>query len=233
MVSPSLVVERRRLGALWRARSRRARTQRGAAIFIVLLVITLLSALGTYAVRSASLATMASGYSRQQIQTHYIADFAVYALSADIATDPNKHSQNMERGKDCIGFDKVTAPSCAKYSYADLQTAVKATSNSSDLKVLEKSTATVAGSLSQPDVYLEGDMKIEMTDKHPAWPPVQGSQVSSVGGSATLGYVMVTISAEGMVRPKQLTAGTWDTASAMAAGVEQSRANVIMGPVPQ
>lgn len=228
MVSVSVCARRSRVFAV-----RRARRERGAAIFIVLLVVSLLSALGTYAVRSASLAGLASGYSRQQIQTHYVADFAVYALSADIATDPNKHSQNMERGKNCLGYDKVTAPSCAKYSYTDLQTAVKAASNSSDLKVLEKSSATVAGSLSQPAIYLEGDMKIEMTDKHPAWPPVQGTQVSSVGGSATLGYVMVTISAEGMVRPKQTTAGTWDTASATAAGVEQSRANVIMGPVPQ
>jgi hypothetical protein len=225
-------VRYQRLSARILAR-RRVRRSRGAAIFIVLLVVTLLSALGTYAVRSASLADLASGYSRQQVQTHYVADYSVSALSADIASDPNKHSQNMEKGKDCVGYTKITAPSCARYSYTDLQGAVKTASNSGDLKILDNSTASNAGSLSQPDVYLEGDMKIEMTDKHPAWPPVQGTQVSSVGGSPTLGYVMVTISAEGMVRPKQTTAGTWDTASATAAGVAQSRANVIMGPVPQ
>lgn len=192
-----------------------------------------MSALGTYAVRSASLADLASGYNRQQVQTHYVADYAVNALSADISTEPNKHSQNMEKGKGCLGYDKLSTPSCARYSYADLQSVVKSVSKSSDHKVLALSSGTAPGSLSQPGINLEGDMKIEMTDKHPAWPPVQGNQVNSVGGGSILTYVMVTISAEGMVRPKQTTAGTWDTASATAAGVELSRANVIMGPVPQ
>jgi len=218
-------------GQLARRRSRRG--ERGAAIFIVLLVVSLMSALGMYAVRSASLADLASGYNRQQVQTHYVADYAVSALSADISTEPNKHSQNMEKGKGCLGYEKLSTPSCARYSLSDLQTVVKNVSKSGDHKILSASTSTVAGSLSQPGVYLEGDMKIEMTDKHPAWPPVQGNQVNSVGGGSILTYVMVTISAEGMVRPKQNTAGTWDTASATAAGVELSRANVIMGPVPQ
>lgn len=211
----------------------RRRAERGAAVFVVLLVVSLLGALGTFAVRSASLADLASGYMRQQIQTHYVSDYAVYALSADAATDPNKHSQNMEKGKGCVAYDKVTAPTCARYSYADLQGVVKGASNSSTHKILLASSDTVPGSLSQPKVYLEGDMKIEMTDKHPAWPPVEGNQVNNASGSVSLSYVMVTISAEGMVRPKQDTAGTWDTASATAAGTELSRANVIMGPVPQ
>jgi len=215
-----------------RARLARRR-QRGAAVFVVLLVVSLIGALGMYAVRSASLADLASGYMRQQVQTHYVSDYAVYALSADVASEPNKHAQNMEKGKGCVGFEKVTAPTCARYSYADLQGVVKGTSKSGDHKILEASTANAAGSLSQPGVNLEGDMKIEMTDKHPAWPPVQGNQVNTVGGGSLLGYVMVTISAEGMVRPKQATSGTWDTASATAAGTELSRANVIMGPVPQ
>ncbi|MBM4374141.1 MAG: hypothetical protein FJ095_03580 [Deltaproteobacteria bacterium] len=215
------------------ARRRSRRGERGAAIFIVLLVISLMSALGMYAVRSASLADLASGYNRQQVQTHYVADYAVSALSADISTEPNKHAQNMEKGKGCLGYDKLTTPSCARYSLSDLQTVVKNVSKSGTHKILSASTASDAGSLSQPGVYLEGDMKIEMTDKHPAWPPVQGNQVNSIGGGSIMTYVMVTISAEGMVRPKQTTAGTWDTASATAAGVELSRANVIMGPVPQ
>jgi hypothetical protein len=209
----------------------RARRRRGAAIFVVMLVTSLLSALGIFAVRSASLADLASGYNRQLVQTHYVADYAVLALASDINSDPNKHSQNMEKGKDCVGFAKQAKPSCARYSYSDLQAPIQ--SHDKGNTILEKTTNDNPGSLGQPKVFLEGDMKIELTDKHPAWPAVQGNQLNTVGGGALLGYVMVTVSAEGMVRPKQATAGSWDTASATAAGIEQSRAHIIMGPVPQ
>jgi hypothetical protein len=215
--------------------TRRARSgERGAAILVVVMVLGLLSALGTFAVRSSSMVDLASGYNRQLVQTHYIADYAVLGLAADIGADANKHSQNMEKGKDCVGFKdqvKQRKPTCARYSLTDIQLPVKKHSNTNTL--LEKSTATAPGSLGGPKAYLEGDMKIELTDKHPAWPAIAGNQMTTVGGGAMLGYVIVTISAEGMVRPAQAAAGSWDTASATSAGIETSRAHVLMGPVPQ
>ncbi len=210
--------------------------QRGAAIFVVMLVMALLSALGLFAVRSASLTDLASGYNRQLTQTHYVADYAVSTLAGDLANDPNKHSANMEKGKNCVGYAKQARPTCAQYSYADLELPV--TNQNKMTKLLDKTVVDVAtlkpttiGSLGV--TALEGDFKVELTDKHPAWPAVQGNQLNQNGGGAMLGYVMVTVSAEGMVRPAQAVNGTWDTASATAAGIEVSRANVIMGPVPQ
>ena len=47
-------------------------SERGAAVFVVVLVLTLLSALGLFAVRSATSTNLSAGYSRQMTQTHYM-----------------------------------------------------------------------------------------------------------------------------------------------------------------
>ncbi|MSP24286.1 MAG: hypothetical protein EXR75_03795 [Myxococcales bacterium] len=202
--------------------------ERGAAIFVVMLVITTLTGLGLFAVRSASLAGLASGYHRQLVQTHFVADYAVLSLAADLGIDPNKHAQNMELGKNCLGFGKQLKPTCAQYSLDDLQKSLEKHDKTN--KVLEATAAAVPGSLGATDV--EGDMKIELTDRHPAWPPLEGNQINGVGGGAMLSYVMVTISAEGLVRPKQAVVNKWDTSAATAAAIELSRAHLIIGPVP-
>ena len=64
---------------LCRIRARRAR--RGAAVLVVTLVVTMLTALGLFAVRSSSLATATSGHNRMLTQVHYIADYAVVAAA--------------------------------------------------------------------------------------------------------------------------------------------------------
>ena len=65
-------------------RSRQA--ERGAAVFIVVMVLTLLTGMGLFAVRSASLADMAAGYDREGAQASLIAQYAVTATAAYMAT---------------------------------------------------------------------------------------------------------------------------------------------------
>ncbi len=211
--------------------ARRKRTQRGAAVFVVVLVVTLLTALGLFAVRSASLSSTASGYNRQLTQTHYIADYAVQALISTMLAEAQVHADNMmgKGGKPdtgCVIYSKLKDPTCARYSYDWLEKKFQE-NQSKALVVLPKSGA-VAGSLGP--AALEADMKLEMTDFHPAWPELEGMSANCNSGSK-LGYAMVTVSAEGQVRPRQLVKGKWDTGAATAAGVEQVRAHVIMGPV--
>jgi hypothetical protein len=55
---------------------RARREQRGAALFLVVMVITILSAIGLFAMRSASLVDVATGYNRQGVQAAFLADFA-------------------------------------------------------------------------------------------------------------------------------------------------------------
>ncbi|MCA9620279.1 MAG: hypothetical protein KC731_14755 [Myxococcales bacterium] len=205
----------------------RRRQQRGAAVFVVVLVITLLTALGVYAVRSSTSALQASGFNRQLTQVHYVTDFAVIAAVADISSNPQAVADQMMKGPPpgdvvCNVYASVLQPTCWTRSYDDIQATVQ--QKSSGNHVLMDTT-----SLGQSN--LQADMKVELTDLHPAL-PVRGNQVA--GGSTAASqqmYVYVTVSADGLVRPAQTIAGTWDTASATAAGTERARAHVFMGPV--
>ena len=60
----------------------RRRNERGAAVFIVVMVMTLLTALGVFAVRSASLADLAAGYEREGAQAALVAEYAVTSTAA-------------------------------------------------------------------------------------------------------------------------------------------------------
>ena len=60
--------------------------ERGAAVFIVVMVLTLLTAVGIFAVRSASLADMAAGYDREGAQAALVAQYAIVTTTANMAT---------------------------------------------------------------------------------------------------------------------------------------------------
>lgn len=57
------------------------RDQRGAAVFMVVMVITLVSAIGVFSMRSASLVDLASGYNRQNVQAAFMAEYAARAAA--------------------------------------------------------------------------------------------------------------------------------------------------------
>jgi hypothetical protein len=68
--------------------TRRARLQgqRGAAVFIVVMVLTLLTAMGIFAVRSASMADVAAGFDREGAQASLVAQYGVSATAALLGT---------------------------------------------------------------------------------------------------------------------------------------------------
>ena len=60
----------------------RLQSQRGAAVFIVVMVLTLLTAVGIFAVRSASMADVAAGFDREGAQAGLIAEYGISASAA-------------------------------------------------------------------------------------------------------------------------------------------------------
>ncbi|MEM9693594.1 MAG: hypothetical protein AAGA56_13690 [Myxococcota bacterium] len=211
---------------------RLARRQRGAAVFVVVLVISLLSALGLFAVRSSTTAVAASGYQRQLNAVHQLTDLAITAAVAVAGENPEAVKQQLMKGPDvgggdatCLAFSLQTKPSCFLMSYDDINSRVQSANG----------TAALVGELGRLPYAgvrpLDQDMRIELTDLHPSR-PVRGNEAAG-GADATvqLRYAYVTVSATSIVRPQQASAGTWDTESAAAAGIETSRAHVGLGPV--
>jgi Tfp pilus assembly protein PilX len=64
------------------------RAQRGAAVFIVVMVLSLITAIGVFSMRSASLVDLASGYNRQSVQASFVAEYAARAAATYLETNP-------------------------------------------------------------------------------------------------------------------------------------------------
>ncbi len=60
--------------------------ERGAAIFVVVMVLTMLTAIGVFAMRAASLATTTSGYDRQNTQNHYVGEYGLLCAVTELST---------------------------------------------------------------------------------------------------------------------------------------------------
>ena len=69
-----------------RALVRRRSEERGAALFVVVLVLTLLTAVGLFAAQSATLVDQASGYSRQASQTSYLAEYGTLLATTELGS---------------------------------------------------------------------------------------------------------------------------------------------------
>jgi hypothetical protein len=86
----------------WRRLARELRSragERGTAVFVVLLVLTVLSAIGVFAARAAGLNQRTSGYERGSTQAGYVSDYGANIM----LTEMEKNSwpameANMDRG---------------------------------------------------------------------------------------------------------------------------------------
>ena len=238
-------------------RCRRRRRQRGATIFLVTLVMTMLVALGIFASRATSLSGRAAGYLRQGEQTHYLLQHAM-ALTlneidrgAAIYGDANPANPiNNQTCSSTINYPGVKIP-CAKFS-TDPATGdgsgsfgkmvEKAQTDGGTTKVPPISTAStkdlataVPGSLG-PWPLLPG-MYVEMTDKSQIDRPPAGTAVSGAG--AEFQYMQATLVAWGQVGPYPVngpTASCSDVSEQGAALVvsrEAGRGQIVFGPVPK
>jgi len=69
-----------------RSRQSGVQAERGAAVFLVVLVLSLLTAMGIFALRSASLADVAAGFDREGAQASLIAQYGITATTAYVGT---------------------------------------------------------------------------------------------------------------------------------------------------
>lgn len=205
--------------------------QRGAAVFIVLMAITLLTAVGLYAARTAMLVDQGSGFDRQAMQAHYLAVYGTLAASSELSGTRGSAHLNVaiDSSDNCPSLVSVPGIKyCQQMFMGELAATVD--SNFSGHKLLEPAangSPFVPGSLGpyppSTGAAVNGDFMVEVTE--PIELPV------SVGyrvGKEDLVNYQVTLTSHGLIG-----AGTACDATTTTAGEELVRAHVIVGPMPR
>lgn len=221
---------------------RQRRSERGASVFIVLLVITLLTAIGIFSARSASMVDQAAGFDRQLVQTQFLTEFAGRAVSAELGDGAAKsYLDKVQLGSDVCETNKNVLPlaagtpiPCYKLYISEIADRVNAKSGTT---LIENQTVATSGSLG-PKLGVagmasaaEGVFVVEMTEPFETVP----NPGSEAGGQQNNAFrdVQVTLTAFGQIRP--LDAGGLGTdpwcavsASSTAASVAALRAHVTL-----
>ena len=190
---------------LKRARSRAG--ERGATVFVVVLLITMLLGIGMFAARSASLAQSSSGHERQMTQAQYVADYGV-AFSKALLDGPL--FQAIKNNALDPEFAKKQSCSAAGPCYKICDT---------DYPEFAFFPTSSLGASQSSQTALEAHFCVELTD----WiqlPPPPG-----MGSNLNLHAYRVTATAVGQVRIKNTGApNKLDKAAAWTSSTQLSRA---------
>jgi hypothetical protein len=209
------------------------RAARGAAVFVVVLAITMLTAVGLFAAHSATLVDQAAGYVRMARQTQYVAEYGALAGAAELGSgSAEPYYREMLTGQaQCRalpGTDLVGAP-CYKIFYSQLDDRTRRLSNE---PLIEDQSGTKAGFVGYTaDGVTDGvigDFVIELTDPGPTGAPIAGTDVGGTG--LAFRYVKVTATTTAQMRPPGTTC---TNEIATLTGQQALRTHFVIGPIPQ
>lgn len=236
----------RRRARLTRAQLLRRRAQRGATVYIVLLVIAMLTGVGLFAAKSATLATRGGGFLRQMTQTHYVAEYGYQVVLQEMSTDRRsiylgKMSKPGEMSPDCdhdpipgdnivpVADPLVQNYTCFRFGYEYLESLVdRETIPDGDglPEILVKSDppGVVVGSLGYGE--LVGNMRVELTDLAPTEKPVPGMDATGSSG-VRMRFYTVSMGVAGQVRHDAADTETAET----SVSAEYARGSMMVGPL--
>ncbi len=223
-------------GAKRRAASRTSSD--GAVMFVVAMTITVLAALGAWALQSAALEVRMAGYERQNTQTHYISEYGVLAAMQSLnATFAPAILPVAVTGVNGVRAQCLSAPTQNNASASCMAKACfRWTSAQSTLNIYNPTsyaypaavgpyaidpssvTGTTPGSFGLTS--MQGDFSVELTE------PVQGP---AQPGTSGMNFYWVTLTSYG--RTQQSTSPN-NTALYNSEGDEILRTRVLAGPIP-
>lgn len=214
------------------------------------MVIALLTTIGIFAARSASMVDSASGYDRQASQAFYLAELSGRAAAVQFGDRgmPQYFVERLQKGSsagtdECPSNQKLlpVAPNarlpCVTLDSEDLN---KLVTGKSGHPMLDGQSASSAGSLGPPlgtgmaGGGLEGAFLVEMIDEPAPSAPVAGSDAG--GGANSMMNAQVTLTAFAQVHNVPPTPGAqaWCTADSSSAGasIQALRAHVTLPNLP-
>jgi hypothetical protein len=193
-------------------RPTKTQSERGAALFVVVMVITMLTGVGLFAARSTSLVDAATGYARQAAQAVALADYGAQLVASELGEGRAErvfqlmdlHNQYCPTYGDPAAWtttwkDKLAAPACYAYDYNQLEARVQ-TNTSKAANVLEYQSELADGSLgakfldSASRYGVDGVLVVEVFDAFQI-SNIQGENAAKPSGRE------VTINSMAQIRP--------------------------------
>lgn len=244
------------------ARARRSSSRRGVTVFVVLMVISMLAAVGIFAARSAQLGVSNAGRYREMMQTHYIAEGGMQGAISEFSRDPNGYLIKL-RNATALSATASGAFPCSDIPYAApsvsnftpcstlclrlgldaVESAAQRRSGNAAFTVYngkgtDPTVGSLPGSFGMGDVA--GNFAVEFTDERPVEPPPAGMPIAG-GTGVSLKFKSVSARAVGQVLPTNadgsgtlvdITDAAEVDASKYMISVETIRAEIVVGPVP-
>jgi hypothetical protein len=233
---------------------RRIKQERGAALFIVVLVILSLTGVAIFAARSASTDVAMAGRYRQEWQTREIARVGLHATLHELARDPTTYVKAMNplnnvfngsEGNPCTNQmmkdhgntgTTIDTGGCFRFAYEGIQYSLRGDLGVSTFQLMEPGNqpASIPGSLGYASI--RPNFGVEMTDKVELPWAVPGY---TGGDGSNMRFYSVTLTSTGQIVPRSTDVNndwgalTPNPATAFMASVESARAQVIVGPLPQ
>jgi hypothetical protein len=238
-------------GLTARQRSQRRRRSRGATMFLVTLIMTLLTAMGIFASRAAGLTELGTGYDRLNEQTHYVLQHGMALATKEVGRAPeayaNRSTGNTVLSGQCFannGQSGVSYP-CAKFNLDSLTASMPAAQKAGNVAVIpplsmppvvnQDPGLNIPGSLGPAPLYPR--MYLELSDIGPVGRPPAGTSVGKPEGPP-FQYLQASFTAWGQVGPYPLGGPTNvcsdpEKGAALLAARESGRVFVVFGPVPK
>lgn len=203
--------------------------ERGAAVFIVMMVLTLLTAVGLFAVRSASLADVAAGYDREGAQAGLVAEYAITASAAYLANDPSTvllgYKASIDSSPQPCQSNAIAGafpapaprPGCYRLELPELQSSFGKMSGETVFAPANLSKGAIGASSSlNANETTSATFVVEITDASKTGVPAEGDD-------AKVSTIMMTLTAISQVRP---AAACTTSLSAPSAGQQVMRAMI-------
>jgi hypothetical protein len=196
------------------------KSERGTTVLITVMVTTLITAVGVFAVRNVAKIDQAVGLSRRGNQTLAVAELgASAALSQISVAGAQYYADHMDGSSQCLAnanFNQLPT-TCYRMRAEDFA------GNSGETLFEPTVGSTEETGSFGPLGDSMGFVSVEMTEKYNTNFPVPGAEV----GKAT--YVSVTLTSTGNVRPSGAIACT--DSAARVTSKQVMRAHTIIGPL--
>jgi hypothetical protein len=185
----------------------RAPSERGAAVFVVVMVITLLTAIGVYAAHSASMVDTATGYVRQSSQAQGLSIYASLLAASEL--DEGRAAailRQMDRRTEVCPSNPAGTPTlpCYKILDTEMSDRVRSHPDNGSIELIAHQSSDTAGSLGprhgRGDSVasgIEGTLMVEFLENYQTIPPAGEDK----GGQGHYKTYELTLNAWSQVRP--------------------------------